>query len=79
MHVYEVKVKFGQHKTYCVHAADVATAAQFALERDNNLWRAAGNDDSPDHYRRVTSVTEYCAVEQFVGPPVNFTKPKKVA
>ena len=79
MNVYAVNVKFGQYETYYVHAADVATAAQFALDRDSKLWREAGNDDEPDHYRRVTSVTEYCAVEQFVGPPVNFTKQKKAA
>jgi hypothetical protein len=74
MRIYAVAVAFGQHESYYVHAEDVATAARFALERDDSLWREAGNDDKPDHYRRVKGVTEYCECEQFVGPPVNFTK-----
>ena len=79
MRIYAVTMAYGQYETYYIHADDVASAARFALERDSKLWREAGNDDEPDHYRRVKSVTEYCAVEQFVGPLVNFMKPKKAA
>lgn len=74
MRIYTVTVYCGQHDTYYVHADEVASAAKFALDRDDKLTRESEAEVDP--YRRVKSVTEFCSEEQFVGPPASFVKRK---
>ncbi len=65
--IYEVKVQYAyDHNVYFVKAGDVGTAASLALQADlaSPAGQALKNEKSDKP--RVTSVAQFCAVEQII-------------